>query len=86
MNMVKILNTASVVGVALHQHKLRIDCQDGANCFLHVSNGSCAGGKQDGFTLAGNILQRLQPVNLSRSNLMGWHKGIQVIHCFKIVR
>jgi hypothetical protein len=86
MNVIVVFRVGGVVGIALHQHQFFVDGQDGVHGFLYLADGSRAGRDDDRLAFGSHALQRLNPVNLARTNFISQHVFIELVDGFEIVR
>jgi len=85
VDVVKVAVGGSVVGVALHQHQLRVYCQDSVNCPLDIANGGGTSGEQDRLAFARHTQAGFNPGDVARTNLVGGHKGIEHVDGVKVI-
>ena len=85
MQVIVILWVGSVIRVALHQHQLFVDSQNGMDGALDFANGRGTRGDKERLAFARHPLQRFDPVNFSRTGLIDFHIRIEEINGFKII-
>ena len=65
VEMIEVFQTGGVIGIALHQHQLRVDAPGWYGPPLHITNIGCAGRQKHRFALAGNMFHGFQPGDLT---------------------
>ena len=83
--MIVVIWAGGVIGIALHQHQLLVDLQNGMHCLLHFANRRGAGSNEERFALAGHTLQGFDPVDFTGTGLVHLHVLVEIIDRFKIV-
>ena len=76
--MIIVIEAGGVIGIALHQHQLRIDLQDGMHGALHFADVRGTSGDEKGLTLGGHAFQSFDPIDLTRTGFI--HLDILIEH------